>query len=63
VKKLKYIILAAIALAGSEVTTAQFSLSGEFRPRTEVSHGYKSLDSEKQDASTVMLTVTPTFLK
>ncbi|MGQ7870416.1 hypothetical protein [Sunxiuqinia sp. sy24] len=30
---------------------AQFSLSGEFRPRTELSHGYKSLANSDQDAS------------
>ena len=29
----------------------QFSLSGEFRPRTEFSHGYKSLASPDQEAS------------
>lgn len=31
--------------------SAQFSLSGEFRPRTELSHGYKSLAGPDQDAS------------
>ncbi len=30
---------------------AQFSLSGEFRPRTELSHGYKTLAGSDQDAS------------
>ncbi len=32
---------------------AQFSMSGEFRPRTELSHGYKSLSVEDQDASLI----------
>jgi len=30
---------------------AQFSLSGEFRPRSEYSHGYKSLAADNQKAS------------
>ncbi len=30
---------------------AQFSLSGEFRPRTEYSHGFAALAAEDQDAS------------
>ena len=30
---------------------AQFSLTGEFRPRTEFSHGYKTLANENQDWS------------
>lgn len=33
--------------------SAQFRLSGEFRPRTEFSHGYKSLATENQDWSVV----------
>ena len=52
-KTLKYIILAVIVMAISETVTAQFSLSGEFRPRTEFSHGYKSLAYENQDLSTI----------
>lgn len=52
-KLLKYIILAAIAVVISETASAQFSLSGEFRPRTEFSHGYKSLAYEDQDLSTI----------
>lgn len=35
---------------GSQVM-AQFSLSGEFRPRTEYSHGYSTLATEDQDPS------------
>ena len=52
-KLLKYIILAAIAVVISETASAQFSLTGEFRPRTEFSHGYKSLAYENQDLSTI----------
>lgn len=36
----------------SQTVLAQFSLSGEFRPRTEISHGYKSLASADQKTST-----------
>ena len=52
-KTLKYIILAVLILVVSEAATAQFSLTGEFRPRTEFSHGYKSLAYENQDLSTI----------
>ena len=52
-KTLKYIILAVFVMAVSESAKAQFSLSGEFRPRTEFSHGYKSLANENQDLSTI----------
>ena len=52
-KQLKYIILAAIVVAISQTAFAQFSLTGEFRPRTEFSHGYKSLAYENQDLSTI----------
>lgn len=51
--KLKYLILAIILLWLTENTSAQFSLTGEFRPRTEFSHGYKSLAYENQDLSTI----------
>lgn len=50
--KLKLIgILGGIFIAG--LANAQFSLTGEFRPRTEFSHGYKSLASEDQKTSTI----------
>ena len=52
-KLLKYIILAVIAVAITETSNAQFTLSGEFRPRTEFSHGYKSLAYKDQDLSTI----------
>lgn len=52
-KTLKYIILAVVVVAISEVANAQFSLTGEFRPRTEFSHGYKSLAKLDQDMSTL----------
>ena len=51
--KLKYLILAIILLWLTVNTSAQFSLTGEFRPRTEFSHGYKSLAYENQDLSTI----------
>jgi hypothetical protein len=35
----------------STVSFAQFSLTGEFRPRTEFNHGYKTLAYEDQDWS------------
>ncbi|MEN8115609.1 MAG: hypothetical protein ABFS16_01440 [Bacteroidota bacterium] len=45
------LVLAGILI--SQFANAQFSLTGEFRPRTEVSHGYKTLAVEDQDASTI----------
>ncbi len=52
-KVLNYISLIAVGIFMSQFAVAQFSLTGEFRPRTEISHGYKTLVSENQDASTV----------
>lgn len=50
--KLKLIsLLAGIFIVVN--ANAQFSLTGEFRPRTEFSHGYKSLASENKKTSTV----------
>ncbi|WP_297086477.1 alginate export family protein [uncultured Draconibacterium sp.] len=51
--RLKYIVLMVFSLGIAHFAQAQFTLSGEFRPRTELSHGYKSLASENQDASTI----------
>jgi len=49
--KLKGIIMfCALVLAGI-ATIAQVKIGGELRPRTELSHGYKSLASPSQDAS------------
>ncbi len=45
-----FLVIAGLLLSG--VSVAQFSLSGEFRPRTEISHGYSTLAAEDQDAST-----------
>lgn len=42
-----------LGISFTQLSSAQFSLSGEFRPRTEMSHGYKSLAMEDQDLSTV----------
>lgn len=43
-------ITTSLLMAG--MASAQFSLSGEFRPRTEISHGFATLAAENQDAST-----------
>lgn len=42
-----------LGISFAQTTLAQFTLSGEFRPRTEISHGYKTLAAEDQDASTI----------
>lgn len=52
-KIIKYISLIFVGVLISQFAKAQFSLTGEFRPRTEISHGYKTLASENRDASTV----------
>ncbi|TLX76057.1 hypothetical protein E9993_07555 [Labilibacter sediminis] len=48
-KKKKLFILVGLLLPF--MIQAQFSLSGEFRPRTELNRGYKSLAVKDQDAS------------
>lgn len=48
-KKLLFIWICSLFI-GSQVK-AQFSLSGELRPRTEYSHGYATLAAEDQDPS------------
>ncbi|WP_321285440.1 hypothetical protein [uncultured Sunxiuqinia sp.] len=50
-KKISVIGLVVVLVLTISKTYAQFSLSGEFRPRTELSHGYKSLATADQDAS------------
>ncbi len=53
-KSLKYIVLMILGLCFAQFTKGQqFELSGEFRPRTEFSHGYKSLAEKEQDLSTI----------
>lgn len=52
-EKMKYIGLIVLGILMAQFSKAQFKLSGEFRPRTEISHGYKSLASKDQDASTI----------
>ncbi len=47
-KYLKIIGIIAAGIIMSCPVNAQFSLSGEFRPRTEFSHGYKTLASINQ---------------
>lgn len=48
-KKIAFLNL-LVVIAVTQVN-AQFILSGEFRPRTEFAHGYKTLSSEGQDWS------------
>ncbi|MFV0593129.1 MAG: alginate export family protein [Draconibacterium sp.] len=52
-KMLKLIVVLILGLVFAQKSMAQFTLSGEFRPRTELSHGYKTLAAEDQDASTI----------
>lgn len=47
-KSIILILLISLSIGGLQ---AQFTLSGEFRPRTEYSHGYKSLSQTDQAAS------------
>ena len=47
----KLLLLSFLTLFVFSGLLAQFSLSGEFRPRTEFSHGYKALANTDQDAS------------
>ena len=49
--KLKSGLVAVVIVLLIIPVKAQFRLSGEFRPRTEFSHGYKSLATENQDWS------------
>lgn len=44
-------MIAALLWIAIQESTAQFTLSGEFRPRTEFSHGYRSLAADDQKAS------------
>ena len=51
---MKYSKFTSIIAAGifmSQTVVAQFSLTGEFRPRTEFNHGYKTLANTGQDWS------------
>lgn len=51
---MKFLKVTGIIAAGifmSQTLFAQFSLTGEFRPRTEFNHGYKTLASTDQDWS------------
>lgn len=47
----KLLVLGMLCLFLSNLAKAQFSLSGEFRPRTEYSHGFAALADKDQDAS------------
>lgn len=50
-KIFRFFSLLAVGVILSTVSFAQFSLTGEFRPRTEFNHGYKTLANENQDWS------------
>ncbi len=52
-KALQYFTLLFFCLTLTEISSAQFSLSGEIRPRTELNRGYKTLAFEDQDASVI----------
>ncbi len=47
-KKIKFTIALFLLIFGGGQIFAQFTLSGEFRPRTEYSHGYKKLAVKDQ---------------
>ncbi len=49
-KSLYYVLLVVgLAISGPMESTAQFTMSGEIRPRFEYRHGYKSLADSAQD--------------
>ncbi len=50
--KISYIFLLIASIGISSQLNAQFSLSGELRPRTEISHGYGTLSEKDQEVST-----------
>ena len=50
-KYLKSGLMLFVAFISSGFAFAQFSLTGEFRPRTEISHGYATLAAENQKPS------------
>lgn len=50
---LKYAVFLTAVIIIAQTSNAQFMLSGELRPRTEFSHGYKTLAFENQDWSTI----------
>ncbi len=52
-KRFKYISLMVLGICFAQFAKAQFKLSGELRPRTELSHGYKTLAYADQNASTI----------
>lgn len=50
-KKKQVVLLTVVLILAAMNVLAQFQLSGEFRPRTELSHGYGTLAANDQDAS------------
>ena len=47
----RYILILCVLILAGLPLKAQFNMSGEFRPRTEYSHGYKNLAGTDQKAS------------
>ena len=45
------LLIVSFSWTAVQETSAQFKFSGEFRPRTEFSHGYRTLASDDQKAS------------
>lgn len=50
-KKISYFLLTTFMIIACFRVGAQFTLSGEFRPRTEFARGYKTLATQNQDWS------------
>ncbi len=50
-KKIKFTIILFLLVFSAIQSFAQFTLSGEFRPRTEYKHGYKSLAKDEMKAN------------
>ncbi|MCB0737793.1 MAG: alginate export family protein [Bacteroidetes bacterium] len=48
-KTLTLLTVIAVQLTSINIVNAQFTLSGEFRPRTEYTHGYKALPNLDQE--------------
>lgn len=49
--KNNFLLVLLISFFASTFCYSQFTVSGEFRPRTEYRHGFKTLASENQDAA------------
>ena len=54
-----FLLIASFIWIAIQESSAQFKFSGEFRPRTEYSHGYRTLANENQKASLLERYVDP----